>query len=589
MENWGLITYREASLLVDENSTVQVKQGVALIIAHEVAHQWFGNLVTMKWWDDLWLNESFANMMEYVAIDNIEPTWNIIENFQTSGLPYALKRDATDGVQSVHIDVNHPDEISSIFDGAIVYAKGSRLMHMLRRWLGDKDFSNGLSKYFEAYKYGNTIGKNLWDKLSEVSGKDVAGFMNCWLDQPGYPVVSAKVENDTLIISQKQFFIGEHVDRKRLWQVPLNCNWQEIPELLTDETIEIANYSELKKANKQPFRLNTENTAHYIVHYKGELLDDLLNNFANIDKVSKLQIIKDFDFLAEGREVTYSELVSLLPLLTNEESYIVNSAIAVLINKIQRFLDDDSQAEKAFKNIIKKIFKANFDKLGFIAKENESDNDEIVRQITLNSLIYAGDEKASSEASEIFKQYQNNLENIPAPIRAVVLKNQIKQNETDELVDTYLDKYVETVDSNFKRGLSSALGETKNLKTIDKVIATLKNKDIVKPQDLAGWYGIFLANTTARPKMWQWACDNWQWLTKSLGGDMSFDKFILIPASIFKTKKRLEEFKKFFEPELDNIAINRSIKMGINEIEARVNLIEQEKAAVEKTILNLTM
>ncbi|EHI69752.1 peptidase family M1 [Streptococcus ictaluri 707-05] len=139
MENWGLITYREIYLLVDENSTAISRQQVALVVAHEIAHQWFGNLVTMKWWDDLWLNESFANMMEYVAIDAIEPSWNIFEDFQTGGAPLALKRDATDDVQSVHVAVNHPDEINTLFDPAIVYAKGRRLMHMLRRWIGDKD------------------------------------------------------------------------------------------------------------------------------------------------------------------------------------------------------------------------------------------------------------------------------------------------------------------------------------------------------------------------------------------------------------------------------------------------------------------
>lgn len=113
MENWGLITYREIYLLVDGNSTARSRQNVALVVAHEIAHQWFGNLVTMKWWDDLWLNESFANMMEYVAINAIESSWRIFEDFQTTGVPLALKRDATDGVQSVHVAVNHPDEINT--------------------------------------------------------------------------------------------------------------------------------------------------------------------------------------------------------------------------------------------------------------------------------------------------------------------------------------------------------------------------------------------------------------------------------------------------------------------------------------------
>ena len=115
----------------------------------------------MKWWDDLWLNESFANMMEYVSVDAIEPSWNIFEDFQTTGVPHALQRDATDGVQSVHMEVNHPDEINTLFDSAIVYAKGSRLMHMLRRWLGDEAFAKGLKAYFE-----NISTTTLLDEIS---------------------------------------------------------------------------------------------------------------------------------------------------------------------------------------------------------------------------------------------------------------------------------------------------------------------------------------------------------------------------------------------------------------------------------------
>ena len=287
MENWGLVTYREVYLLVDENSSAASRQQVALVVAHELAHQWFGNLVTMKWWDDLWLNESFANMMEYVSVDAIEPSWNIFEDFQTTGVPHALQRDATDGVQSVHMEVNHPDEINTLFDSAIVYAKGSRLMHMLRRWLGDEAFAKGLKAYFEKHQYNNTIGRDLWNALSDASGKDVSSFMDTWLEQPGYPVVSAEVVNDTLILSQKQFFIGEHEDKGRLWEIPLNTNWKGLPDTLSEERIEIPNYNQLAAENKGALRLNTANTAHYITDYQGELLDQLLEEFANLDTVCK--------------------------------------------------------------------------------------------------------------------------------------------------------------------------------------------------------------------------------------------------------------------------------------------------------------
>ena len=149
MENWGLVTYREVYLMVDPDHTaLDQKKLVATVIAHELAHQWFGDLVTMKWWDDLWLNESFANMMEYVAVDALEPDWNIWEMFQTSEAAAALLRDATDGVQSVHVEVNDPAEIDTLFDGAIVYAKGSRMLVMVRSLIGDDALRKGLKNYF---------------------------------------------------------------------------------------------------------------------------------------------------------------------------------------------------------------------------------------------------------------------------------------------------------------------------------------------------------------------------------------------------------------------------------------------------------
>ena len=173
MENWGLITYRETALLADEKSSISSKKYVALVIAHETSHQWFGNLVTMKWWDELWLNESFATMMEYFATDVLEPEWKIWEEFAVNEAILSLRRDAIDGVQSVHVPVHHPDEIGTIFDGAIVYAKGARLMNMLREYIGDEAFRKGLREYFERFKYKNTVGEDLWQCLSEASGKNV--------------------------------------------------------------------------------------------------------------------------------------------------------------------------------------------------------------------------------------------------------------------------------------------------------------------------------------------------------------------------------------------------------------------------------
>lgn len=584
MENWGLVTYREVYLLVDENSTVSSRQQVALVIAHEVAHQWFGNLVTMKWWDDLWLNESFANMMEYVAIDAIEPTWNIFEDFQTSGVQAALKRDATDGVQSVHVAVNHPDEINTLFDPAIVYAKGSRLMHMLRRWLGDDDFRAGLKIYFERHQYGNTIGRDLWNALSEASGRDVAGFMDAWLEQPGYPLVTAKVEDDQLVLSQEQFFIGENEPKNRLWPVPLNSNWSELPDTLTEEKLVIPNFSQLA-ANKEPLQLNTGNTSHYLTAYQGELLDNLLSGWANLDKISKLQVLQERRLLAESGVISYSELVPLVSGMTEETDSAVLGALSQVLGGLKQFIDEGSEEEKVFQAIISDIFAKNYARLGFEKKEAESDEDELAREFVVAYMLYAGYEDAVEKAKELFEAHKDNIASLPAAVRSDVLINQVKHAETKELTDLLLDTYATTTDGVFQRQLIAALAETKQTSVLETVVAAFENKDIVKPQDLSIWYATFLRKSFAQETVWTWARQDWEWIKGALGGDMSFDKFVIIPSAIFKTEERLAEYKAFFEPLLSDMALSRNIAMGIKEIAARAELVKNNKAAVSAALL----
>lgn len=584
MENWGLVTYREIYLIVDENSTAETRQQVALVIAHELAHQWFGNLVTMKWWDDLWLNESFANMMEYVSIDAIEPTWNIFEDFQTTGVPLALKRDATDGVQSVHVAVNHPDEINTLFDPAIVYAKGSRLMHMLRRWLGDKDFAAGLKAYFEKHQYRNTIGRDLWNALSASSDKDVASFMDAWLEQPGYPLVTAQVLDDNLILSQKQFFIGDYEEKNRLWQIPLNSNWSGLPDTLSQASLTIPNYSALAAQNEGALRLNTGNTAHYITNYQGQLLDGILNDFAELDKTSKLQVLQERRLLAESGEISYADLVPLLTMLSDQTSYMVSAAGEQIISGLNRFIDEGSDSEQNFKQVIKMVAGQNFARLGFEKRDGEADEDEMVRQSAIRLMLKADDETVIAGAHEIFQAYQKQLESIPAAIRASVLNNEMKHAETPALVQEYLDAYVTSTDGIFKRQLSNALSNTKDQASLTHILTQWQNKDVVKPQDLATWYAYFLQHSFTQMEVWNWSKENWEWIKSALGGDMSFDKFVIYPSNYFKTEEALADYKTFFEPKLDDMAISRNITMGIKEIAARVALIQQEKAAVEVAI-----
>jgi puromycin-sensitive aminopeptidase len=190
MENWGLITYREPYLLVDpKNSSSIGKQMVAVVVGHEIAHQWFGNIVTMNWWTDLWLNEGFASWIEYLSVDYCMPELDIWTHFVFSDHSRALDLDSLRNSHPIEVEVESPAQIDEIFD-AISYSKGAAIIRMLHNYIGDDNFRVGLHNYLDKYKYKNTFTNDLWQSLSDVSGKDIQRVMETWTKQTGYPYLN---------------------------------------------------------------------------------------------------------------------------------------------------------------------------------------------------------------------------------------------------------------------------------------------------------------------------------------------------------------------------------------------------------------
>ncbi len=586
MENWGLVTYREAYLLLDpDNTSLDMKQLVATVITHELAHQWFGDLVTMNWWDDLWLNESFANMMEYVSVDAIHPDWHIWELFQTTEAPMALQRDATDGVQPVHVAVNNPAEIDSIFDSAIVYAKGSRMLVMVRALLGDNALRKGLKNYFAAHKYHNAKGSDLWQALGEASGLDIGKIMNSWLEQPGYPVVTAAVDDQgQLVLSQKQFFIGDGVDQGRTWQIPLNSNYDAAPQIMTDKQVVLGNYQELRDKNGQPFRLNVGNNSHFIVKYDDTLLKDILDSADQLDPISQRQLLQDLRLLAEGQQVSYADLVPLLKRFANSPSAIVNAELYHIANNLKMFVQPGSPEEQELRAFFDQLSKQAVARLGWLPKDGENNDDQLTRPYVLNASLYARNADSMAEAHRIFSDYQDRLEQLSADVRELVLKNEVQNYGNDELFEKLIKAYQDTADASFKQDIRGALPNTTDPATIKKIIALYENASVIKPQDLRAWYRGVLANDAGQQAAWDWLRTDWQWLNDTVGGDMEFATFITVTAGVFHTPERLAEFKDFFEPKINTPGLTREIKMDIKIIESKVALIDSEKAAINATI-----
>lgn len=585
MENWGLVTYREAYLLLDpDNTTLEMKKMVATVITHELSHQWFGDLVTMNWWDNLWLNESFANMMEYLSVDALEPNWHIWEMFQTTEVPAALNRDATDGVQPVHVQVNDPAEIDSLFDSAIVYAKGSRLLVMVRSLLGDDALRKGLKYYFDHHKYGNATGDDLWDALSTATDLDIGKIMHSWLEQPGYPVVNAEVdENGHLILSQKQFFIGEGKDVGRKWEIPLNANF-EAPKIMSEKQVDLGSYKDLRNKAGHPLRLNVGNNSHFIVKYDATLMKDIMSELDKLNPISKLQLLQDLRLLAEGKQISYAKIVPILTEFADSKSSLVINALYSTASKLLQFVTPGSEEEKNLKAFYNKLSEKQVARLGWNPKPDENDEDKQIRPYELGASLYADNKNSINEAHKLFNENKDNLEAMNAAIRPFVLINEVKNFGDSSLIDQLIKEYQRTSDPSYKNDITGAVTFTKDPEEIKKIVADFENADIIKPQDLRGWYGNVLMNAHGQQFAWDWIRNDWSWLEKTVGGDMEFATYITVTSNIFHTPKRLQEFKAFFEPKVNTPGLTREIKMDTKVIETKVELIGKEKAAVNKAV-----
>lgn len=580
MENWGLVTYREIVLLADPKvSTLDAKQHVALVIAHELSHQWFGNLVTMKWWNDLWLNESFANMMEYVAVDALEPSWNIWLDFSTSEVISALRRDSLDGIQSVQTDVNHPDEISTIFDPSIVYAKGSRLLRMLQAYIGTDALRKGLKAYFEAHKYGNTSADDLWNALGAASGKDIASFMHAWMTQPGFPVVSATKSDATVTLEQKQFFIGPSVDADRTWPIPLHGASTEIPESLQGKE-ESFTYTD-----SQPFRLNTGGTAHYITHYAPDLLADIIANLDTLSSVDKVNFLHEQTLLAKAGLQSNAALIPLLNHFKDETNESVWSIVALAINELKRFVETGDDAEAKLKSLIREVVTVQYDRLGWDEVAGEPENDTKLRSTIISLSLYAENPDALAEADARFKN--GTLESFDPELRTIIMANAVRRAISDTIIDDLLADYPKVSNSELRDDIAAALTATRDEAVIKRLAALLVDTTFIRPQDFIHWFVWLMRNKFGRTYMWQWTQDNWTWMSETFKGDSHYDMLPRYIAGSLISREQLEGFKAFFGPLEAEVALTRNIKIGYTELEGIVTLLETDGPRVRQALLDL--
>lgn len=582
MENWGLITYREVALLANPKTTsISSKHYIASVIAHELSHQWFGNLVTMKWWNDLWLNESFATMVEYVAIDALQPDWQVWQDFASYEAIISLQRDSLEGVQPVRIEVNHPDEIGTLFDGAIVYAKGARLLKMLQRYIGDDAFRAGLKKYFEKFAYDNTDSDDLWWALGETSDKDIRSFMDAWLDHPGFPVVHVSRDGNEISLSQVRLTSRANDKLDSIWPITINSNYSELP-VLFDKRSETFKVSDTK-----PIRLNVGSDAHFVTRYENTLLKQIIGQIESgeISPIDRLEILNEQIILSKAGIVSSAELIPIVYAYKVESVEAVWDIISMAIGDLKKFVENDSDDENRLRSFVKNLAKSQFDKLGWEPTVGERETDTKLRSTIIGMMIYSADPEIIEHAYEAYRT--SRIEELNPELRSLILTAVVRHYENEEIIENLVDMYKTTQSPELKNSVVSGLTSTKNPRTIDKLLNMIKDTDIVKTQDTFRWFVYLIGNRHARQKAWDWLRNNWGWIEEKFGDDKSYDDFPRYAANGLRTHKQLDEYKNFFEPMLSNPALTRVIKIGINEISDRVNSIDRDSAAVKKVLLDL--
>lgn len=578
MENWGCTTFRETALLLDpQNYSPASRQYVASVVAHELAHQWFGNLVTMEWWNDLWLNESFATWISYLANDHQFPEWQLWTQFYDEETVSALDRDGLANVQKVQQEVNDPEEIRTLFDPAIVYAKGASLLHMLHNYVGATAFQEGLRIYLARHAYKNARTNDLWHALAEASGKDVAAFMDPWLAQAGHPMVSAGVAGQQVVLHQQRFYnnpkegLGHD---PHVWPLPLLAG-----DALDAELLDAPGASLAIAPGDDPLLLNRGRSGFYLTAYNADHLARLATavRAGRIGEIDRLGLLSDAVDLARAGQATTLDMLKLLEAYQQEASEPVWGAIADCLGVLKLFANNNGALRPAELQFVADTARTQFERLGWEPKDGESYFDQLLRPTIIALMCYSEDKSVVAHAMQLFEQ-ADKPEDIRSDIRASVGAIAARFGGA-QAFEKLLGWYRTTTSAQIRIQVTASLSNVHEPAQTQELLALLATKE-VKLQDLFYWFVYLMRKPQNRAATWQWMKDNWDWITKNFGSDMHYNDFPEYAAGSFSSPAELSEYKAFFTPKLNHPALGRAIKQGAESIEARILWLQRDEASV---------
>jgi puromycin-sensitive aminopeptidase len=547
MENWGCITFREQALLVDpKNTSLHLKQYVANVVAHELTHQWFGNLVTMRWWTDLWLNESFASWMSYLAVDHLFPEWKVWTQFIVEEQGLALKQDALENTHPIQVEVKHPDEIRTIFD-AISYEKGASVLLQLHEYLGAETFRDGLRVYLQRHAYGNTDAADLWAAWEEVAKLPVTDFMNAWITQPGYPFVTATV-GDTVELTQTLFSLNPLATKEQtLWPIPLGNG-----HTMTKQT-EIIPRGDFEL-------LNPNRTGFYRLGYDPAFMASL--DVTKLSDVDRLGLLSDAFEAAKAGYASSVDALGLLAKYRDEDSIVVWDVISGNLGAIRMVMDDDALRD-AMRPFVRELVAKQLARLGWEEQASDSHFDTLLRPSILGLASFGEEPSVIAEAKQRFADAVTS-EDIHPDLRGVVYGTVARLGGEAEF-NKLLELHNSSTNSEERVTIAAALTNFEQPELIKRSLELITS-DLVRLQDAPYWIAYSFMNRYARTDTWEWLKTNWEWLVKNLGTDLSFFRMPVYAGRVHSDLNFLPEFTAFFESKLSP-AFERPIKQAIETIQ----------------------
>ncbi|EEB05184.1 aminopeptidase Ape2 [Schizosaccharomyces japonicus yFS275] len=589
MENWGLVTYRLSAVIVDENSAAATIERVAEVVQHELAHQWFGNLVTMQFWDSLWLNEGFATWMSWFSCNHFYPEWKVWEGYVIDNLQSALSLDSLRSSHPIEMPILHEYEINQMFD-AISYSKGSCVIRMISKYLSEDVFIKGIQRYISKHRYGNAVTENLWDALSEVSGIDVNGIMNCWVKKIGFPVVSVTETEKGLKVEQHRFLSSGDVkeeEDKTLYWLPLKLKTLKDGKAVVDEKLVSTERSALIPADKDAlvsYKLNADQTAIYRVAYTS----------AHLERLSKLAVaqpdyltvedraglVADVAAISRAGYGHVSDLFNIVRHWKHDSSFVVFSIMLQRINGINNTMNFQSkELTTALRKFLLDISAPKCHELGW--KFDDKD-DHISRQF--KALLFSvaglnGDEKVIAAARAMFDAYvQGDSSAINDNLRSAVFQIVIThggKKQWEQLLNIY-----KTSRNPYEKIYAlRSFGRTQDDELLQRTLRLVLDP-IVKDQDIYIVYGSCRNSAKGIRAMWDFNTTHWPEICKRLPAAGTMQGTVVnLMCSSFTSEEDIKKIEAFFADK-DTRKYERPLRQAIDVVRSSASFIAKSSGDI---------